>query len=267
MSARRHPLTTVVLLFAFLVGGVLSNTPLINVSTSVHAQTLGTAAVQTPNGPELITTGNFEHGLDGWQASTRTGTAFAAAGQAHGVGAQLCHAARCHDELSTQVQLPTPAQQSFLSYRFRVDSSDTSRVCNDRLYTELRTKAGTPIETVGVACNFDTNGWQYRRTEVSAALTPYAGQVVRVAFVGSTAGSTPTGFAVDDVHLTARPMPLLSHQPAPLIHPLRTTRHVTPLRHSVATQRRRPGRFHDQVGMGTKQLVDNNTFDTGSIFP
>ncbi len=60
----------------------------------VHAQTLGTAAVQTPDGPELITTGSFEHGLDGWQASTVSGSAFAAAGQAHGVGAQLCRAAR-----------------------------------------------------------------------------------------------------------------------------------------------------------------------------
>ena len=267
MSPHRHPLVTVALLLAVLLGAVLTNAPLISASTTVHAQTLGTPTVQTPDGPELITTGSFEHGLDGWQASTVTGSTFAAAGQAHGVGAQLCHAARCHDELSTQVQLPSPAQQSFLSYRFRVDSADTSRVCNDRLYTELRTQAGSPIETVGVACNFDTNGWQYRRTEVSAALAPHAGQVVQVAFVGSTAGSTPTGFTVDDVHLTARPMPLLTHQPAPLIHPLRTTRHVTSLRHSVTTQGRRSGRLHDQLNSGTKQLVDNNTFDTGSIFP
>ena len=165
MSPRRHPLATVSLLFAVLLGGVLTNTPILSAPTSVHAQTLGTAAIQTPDGPELITTGSFEHGLDGWQASTVTGTAFAATGQAHGVGAQLCHTARCHDELSTLVQLPSPAQQSFLSYRFRVDSSDTSRVCSDRLYTQLRTQAGSPIATVGMACNFDTNGWQYRRTE------------------------------------------------------------------------------------------------------
>lgn len=265
--SRPHRPATVVLLLAVILSGVLSGAPLLSSPGVVHAQTLGTAAVQTPDGPELITTGSFEHGLDGWQASTVSGSAFAAAGQAHGVGAQLCHAARCHDELSTQVQLPSPAQQSFLSYRFRVDSTDTSRVCSDRLYTQLRTQAGTPIETVGVACNFDTNGWQYRRTEVSAVLTPYAGQVVQVAFVGSTAGSTPTGFTVDDVHLTARPMPLLTHQPAPLIHPLRTTRHVTSLRHAVMTQRRRSGRFHDQVSTGTKQLLDNNAFDTGNIFP
>jgi len=255
------------LILAVLFAGLLANAPLLSTPATVHAQTLGTAAVQTPNGPELITTGNFEHGLDGWQASTVTGTAFAAAGQAHGVGAQLCHAARCHDELSTSVQLPSPAQQSFLSYRFRVGSTDTSRVCSDRLYTELRTQSGTPIETVGVTCNFDTQGWQYRRTEVSAALTPYAGQVVQVAFVGSTAGNTPTDFTVDDVHLTARPMPLLTHQPAPLIHPLRTTRPVTSLRYPVVTPLRHSGRLHDQLSTGTKQLLDNNTFDTGTIFP
>jgi len=168
--SRQHRPATVVLLLAVILSGVLSGAPLLSSPGVVHAQTLGTAAVQTADGPELITTGSFEHGLNGWQASTRTGSAFAVTGQAHGVGAQLCHAARCHDELSTSVQLPSPAQQSFLSYRFQVDSSDSSRVCNDRLYTELRPQAGTLIETVGVACNFDTNGWQYRRTEVSAAL-------------------------------------------------------------------------------------------------
>ena len=115
MSPRRHHPGTVALILALLFAGLLTNATLLSTPATVHAQTLGTAAVQTPNGPELITTGSFEHGLDGWQASTRTGTAFAAAGQAHGVGAQLCRAARCHDELSTLVQLPTPAQQSFLS--------------------------------------------------------------------------------------------------------------------------------------------------------
>jgi len=265
--SRLHRPATVVLLLAVILSGVLSSAPLLSSPGVVHAQTLGTAAVQTADGPELITSGSFEHGLDGWQATTITGTAFAAAGQAHGMGAQLCHADRCHDELSTSVQLPSPAQQSFLSYRFRVDSTDTSRVCNDRLYTELRTQSGTPIETMGVTCNFDTQGWQYRRTEVSSALAPYAGQVVQVAFVGSTAGSTPTGFTVDEVHLTARPLPLLTHQPAPLIHPLHTSRHLASLRHPVTTPRQHSGRFHDQVSMGPRELVQNGGFETGSATP
>ena len=82
-----------------------------------------------------------------------------------------------------------------------------------------------------------------------------------------TTGSTPTGFTVDDVHLTARPMPLLTHQPTPPIHPLRTTRHVASLRHATATQHRRSGRFHDRVTMGPQELVQNGGFETGAASP
>ena len=101
--------------------------------------------------------------------------------------------------------MPASYSTATLGYWYYSDTSESGSTCYDYFYSRLRTSSGATITTPQTSCNAAaTNGWVYKRFDVSAALSSYKGKSVQVYFAGTNDSSLPSDFFVDDVTLTTR---------------------------------------------------------------
>ncbi len=111
-----------------------------------------------------------------------------------------------------QPQLTIPANSTAVSLQFWYNittQETTTTLANDTLVVEVQNNSGAPLATVTVYSNLNyTSG--YAETP-SFNLLPFAGQTVRLAFIGTTNASLPTVFRIDDVSLyVTTPAPTVS---------------------------------------------------------
>ena len=95
-------------------------------------------------------------------------------------------------------QTVTVPANGVLSYYWYMSTQESGSTAYDRLYVRLYNSSGSLITTLRTWSNASTkNAWSFD----SVSLAAYAGQTVRVQFVGTTDSSLITSFFVDDVNL------------------------------------------------------------------
>ncbi|HBW50732.1 MAG TPA: peptidase S8, partial [Herpetosiphon sp.] len=99
------------------------------------------------------------------------------------------------DNIYQSVTVPS---NGVLRYYWYMSTQESGSTVYDRLYVRLYNSSGSLITTLRTWSNASTkNTW----TLDTISLSAYAGQTVRVQFVGTTDSSLTTSFFVDDVTL------------------------------------------------------------------
>ena len=154
------------------------------------------SAEPAPSQVEGIQNGDFERGLDGWQAR---GDARASAERARGgrQAARLCGANDCQAALAQRIAIPAGARSVALGYAVAIATAET-RHPYDFLTVELRDASGQLLDTLQRLSDADAaGGWRDATFDLSA----YAGRDIELVFSASSGRVAPTTFFVDDVNL------------------------------------------------------------------
>jgi N-acetylneuraminic acid mutarotase/ribosomal protein S11 len=110
-------------------------------------------------------------------------------------------------ELSQQFTIPSNATSTILSYWYSITTQDTSSTAHDYLNVTVRSSSGANLAMPGLYSNLNhTTGYQ----ETTYDLSAYRGQTVTLDFLGTTDGSNPTTFRIDDVSAIAYTVPHIS---------------------------------------------------------
>ncbi|OFZ27557.1 MAG: hypothetical protein A3D92_08015, partial [Bacteroidetes bacterium RIFCSPHIGHO2_02_FULL_44_7] len=158
---------------------------------------------------ELITNGGFESNDSGWVrwgsfyadsrfSYPRSGTGYAYLSKSDGTpGDDLI------GYIYQAVSIPSSATSATLSFWYNITSQDSSTTANDYLLVNIEHSAGSDL--VYLYSNVDKdpaagNPYYHQKT---FDMTPYIGETVRVNFLGTTNGSLPTTFRIDDVSIVA----------------------------------------------------------------
>lgn len=102
------------------------------------------------------------------------------------------------DFLNQRVTIPA-ADDATLRFYLQVVTKERGKKPSDVLRVEIRTESGQLLETLATYSNIDASP-DYR--EQVFDFTRYAGQTVRIFFVGTEDSSQPTWFLLDDLTLT-----------------------------------------------------------------
>ena len=153
---------------------------------------------------ELISNGTFASGSTGWtltgnfQADARFSTYNNEIGYAYLANSDGSAGNNLSGTLSQTVLIPANAKTATLGYYYRITTSDTSGTAHDHLHLQLSMNSGNTLVGLDDKSNLNANSaYGYASFDVSA----YAGKTVTVQFIGTTDGSFPTTFRVDDVSL------------------------------------------------------------------
>ena len=150
-------------------------------------------------GTNLLLNPGFEAGAANWTATT--GVLGNAGIQTHGgvAAAWLNGYGVTHtDSLFQQVAIPATATAAQLCYWVRITTAETTTTTQfDRLSVQLRNSANTVLTTLGTLSNL--NAGAYR--QVCHNVGTFAGQTVRVFFLGTEDSSLQTSFFIDDTSL------------------------------------------------------------------
>ncbi|HZQ48598.1 MAG TPA: PKD domain-containing protein, partial [Verrucomicrobiae bacterium] len=104
-----------------------------------------------------------------------------------------------------QVAIPSTYNQATLSFWLHVDTLSTSTTAQDTLKVQIRNSSGTVLKTLATYSNRTTNkGYAQKTFDVSA----YCGQTIQVYFTATETADAQTSFAIDDVTLNARVIPV-----------------------------------------------------------
>ena len=162
--------------------------------------TLSSSMTVGSSGAQLLLNPGFESGNVNWVATPlvitnqtnrtpRTGSWYAwldGYGSAH------------TDTLYQDVTIPSGTTSATLSFYLRIDTAETT-VANDTLQVQIRNTANTVLATLATYSNLDHNtDYVLKSFDVSA----YAGQTIRVYFLGVENSSLQTSFYVDDTAVT-----------------------------------------------------------------
>lgn len=165
------------------------------VSNSVGSVTSSNATLTVTSNPELVVNGGFESGTTGWSGTT--GDIGAWSGQPARTGtrcAWLMGNGRSATEYLQQT-ITVPASGATLNFWMHIDTAETDPVAYDTLKVQVITSTGATT-TLATYSNLHKNtGYALRSFNLGA----WAGQTVRIKFLGSEDGSLQTSFVLDDV--------------------------------------------------------------------
>lgn len=102
------------------------------------------------------------------------------------------------DFLNQRVTIPD-AKDATLRFYLQVVTKERTKKASDVLRVEIRTESGQLLETLATYSNVDAS---HDYSEEEFDFTRYAGQTVRIFFVGTEDSSQPTWFLLDDLTLT-----------------------------------------------------------------
>jgi hypothetical protein len=266
-----------------------TNTP---THTPTPTATSTPTATPTPLITQVVVNGGFESGQTPWQEQSGKGYQMVDYSKPHtgSYEALLCGYVFCSDRLWQTVTLPATVKSVVLTYWVAVTTTESGVSCVDSLTPQMRTSTGTVISTAPQVCNTAGSSWVQHSVDVTSALTPYAGQQVQTAFVGSGTGAASSNFYLDDVALTVKysssstptstPAPTPTHTPGPTptntpiqtatptpTHTVGPTPTNTPVSTSTPTPTATPTRTvtatPTSTPVGPKQLVVNGGFELG----
>jgi hypothetical protein len=156
---------------------------------------------------ERLTNGSFSQGTSGWTlvgdfwagtnlSNYRTSPGYAAGG-VDSVGRPQNSAVGW---MYQTVAIPSGATSATLSFYYNITSQETSSTGHDVLNVTIQDSAGHYLGSVRLLSNRDQASLgTYRR--VSADVTSYKGQTIRVNFLATTNATNSTVFRIDDVSL------------------------------------------------------------------
>jgi kumamolisin len=160
----------------------------------------------TPSSGPFIQNGGFENGFDPWQEYSAAGYELVSTQHPHAgqYGAYLCGYRACNDVLSQDFIVPTKAAKVTLSYWWSGRTNRTAQSCQDSFSVLLLDSKNKVIATLQRVCNNNLPpAWQQRTSDVTSALSPYAGQTVSLIFTARTkATQVTTAFFLDDINST-----------------------------------------------------------------
>jgi hypothetical protein len=171
------------------------------------ATTFTTQVTQPSTPTERLTNGSFSSGTSGWTLVSDfwAGTNFSnyrtppgyAAGGVDSVGRAENSAVGW---MYQAVTIPSGATSATLSFYYNITSQETSSTGHDVLNVTIQDSAGHYLGSVRLLSNRDQASLgTYRR--VSADVTSYKGQTIRVNFLATTNATNSTVFRIDDVSL------------------------------------------------------------------
>ncbi len=157
---------------------------------------------------ELITNGGFESGLNGWNVI----------GDFHAdPGFPYYHSGARYAYLSTPtgnpgnnlignmyqtVSIPSSVTSATLTFWYNITTNEIESTSYDVLNVKIQNSAGAYLSTVASWSNLDSQPIGIYGQK-SFDLTSYIGQTIRINFLGTTDGSLPTVFRIDDVSILA----------------------------------------------------------------
>jgi phosphodiesterase/alkaline phosphatase D-like protein len=155
---------------------------------------------------QLVGNGGFENGVSPWGTTgnfqiasgfpyPHAGTGYAFLGLPSGLPANSIVGT-----LDQTVTIPANVSSALLTFWYNIGSQDSTTAAYDFLDVTIEDAAGNYVETVKVLSNLD-QGPPGVYLQASYDMTHLAGRTVRLHFLGSTDGSLPTIFRLDDVSL------------------------------------------------------------------
>ena len=151
--------------------------------------------VPPPAGGEAIVNGGFESGSTSWTQSSSGGYQLITNTRPR-TGAYSAYLGDYNNATETIDQLITVPANGTLSYAWYMTTTESGSIAYDRLRVRLLSSGGTVITELRAWSNASGAG-QWRQDSIS--LAGYAGQTVRVQFLGTTDFSLTSSFFVDDV--------------------------------------------------------------------
>ena len=100
------------------------------------------------------------------------------------------------------ISIPSSVTSATLTFWYNITTDETGTTPNDVLNVTIQNSAGAYLSTVAVWSNLNSQSIG-NYAQKSFDLTPYVGQTIRISFVGTTNGSLPTVFRIDDVSVLA----------------------------------------------------------------
>ncbi|MBI1929575.1 cadherin-like domain-containing protein, partial [Candidatus Poribacteria bacterium] len=168
---------------------------------------LGSAFAQT----ELVTNGGFESQSTGWvlsgnfYADSRFTKPHSGAGYAYVSNPDGTSGDNLNGSIYQSVTIPANTTSATLTFWYNITSQETGNTANDVLKITIQNSTGSVLATVATYSNLNKdpaagNPYYHQKT---FDMTLYKGQTVRVHFLGTTNGSLPTTFRIDDVGILA----------------------------------------------------------------
>ena len=157
-----------------------------------------------PPGTELLLNKGFESGGVNWVATA--GVITNSTGQTPRTGswyAWLDGYGTTHtDSLYQQITVPASATTVTLSFWLKINTAETTTTTAfDTLRVQIRNSSNTVLSTLATYSNLNkTTGYVQRTFD----LTPFAGQTIRIYFLGVEDSSLQTSFVIDDTSCTTQ---------------------------------------------------------------
>jgi subtilisin family serine protease len=157
-----------------------------------------------PPGTELLLNRGFESGAVNWTATA--GVINNSTGQTPRTGswyAWLDGYGTTHtDSLFQQITVPSGATSVTLSFWIKITTAETTTTTAfDRLQVQIRNSSNTVLTTLATYSNLNnTTGYVQKTFD----LTPFAGQTIRIYFLGTEDSSLQTSFVIDDTSCTTQ---------------------------------------------------------------
>ena len=157
---------------------------------------------------QLISNGSLESGSAGWAMAgnfyadvthpyPHTGAGYAYLSQPGGnPGNNLV------GSMYQQFTVPAAATSVTLTYWYNITTTETSGIPNDVLNVTIQNSSGQYLAGVGVYSNLNS-GTVGVYSEASYDLSSFKGQTIRLNLFGTTNGSYPTTFRIDDLSVVA----------------------------------------------------------------
>lgn len=164
-------------------------------------QASATPTAGTGGGSQLLLNPGFESGAVSWTQTA--GVIDSSTSQAAHSGswkAWLNGYGTTHtDSLYQQVTIPSTSTSATLSFWLHIDSAETTTTtAYDKLQVQIRNSAGTVLATLATYSNLNkATGYSQKSFNLAA----YAGQTIRVYFLGTEDSSLQTSFVIDDTAL------------------------------------------------------------------
>lgn len=174
---------------------------------------VATGTVGAGETKELIVNGDFAGGTTGWsttgnfQADARFTTAHSSPGYAYMSKTDGSAGNDLTGTLTQMVQIPANATSAKLTYWYRITTQESSTANNDYLFLRVLDAGGNVATILDTRTNTHASSAYVERT---FPLNAYQGQTIGVSFSGSTNGTAPTTFRVDDVSLQVNLPPAVS---------------------------------------------------------
>ena len=157
-----------------------------------------------PPGTELLLNKGFESGAVNWTATA--GVITNSTGQTPRTGAWYAwldgYGTTHTDSLFQQITIPSTATTVTLSFWLKITTAETTTTTPfDTLQVQIRNSSNTVLSTLATYSNLNkTTGYVQKTFDV----TPFAGQTVRIYFLGIEDSSLQTSFVIDDTSCTTQ---------------------------------------------------------------